>query len=100
MKIPKKLKVGSHTYTIITEKNKGELCEPKYWGKTESRNLKIYLDVNLPTSKQEETLLHEMVHIAFDQAGIDRSDAEEEYLVNAISNQLYAILKDNNLLAK
>lgn len=100
MKIPKKIKVGSYEYSIDMVKGRNELTEPKYLGKTKLEDLKIYIDSDLPQSKQEETFIHEVLHVCFDQAGIKRSEDEEEYLVNAFANQLYPILKDNNLLAK
>lgn len=98
MKIPKKLKVGSHTYTVTIAKGDGELSEPKYWGKTDYKNCSINLKSEIPKSKQEETFIHEILHICFDQAGIERPEPEEEYLVNSIANQLYQILKQNKLI--
>lgn len=98
MKIPKKLKVGQHSFKINITKARDESKGSENWGKTKFSIPTIYLDQELSLSKREETFLHEIIHICFDQAGIDRDEKEEEYLVNAITNQLYPILKANKLI--
>lgn len=98
MKIPKKLKAGGHIYNISLVNGESELANKQWLGKTAISDCKMVLDKSLPQSKLEETFLHEILHICFDLAGIDRSDEKEEFLVNSLSNQLYPILKGNNLL--
>lgn len=98
MNIPKKLKVGGHTYTVNIVKGDNALCSPQYLGRTSHNKNTIDLEEEIPDSKREEVFLHEILHICFDQGGIDREYKEEEYLVNTLSNQLYSILKDNKII--
>lgn len=100
MKIPKTLKIGGHIYKVELSKTRDEKKGDGNWGKTLFSKCKIYVDEHLIQSKQEETFLHELLHVAFDQAGINAEfDKEkEESLVNRISIALYAILKDNKLI--
>jgi len=44
--------------------------------------------------KKEQTLLHEMLHACFNEAGFDEQD---EDVVNRLGIVLYQVLKDNNL---
>lgn len=98
MKIPKKIKVGAHCYTIKITKVRDVAKGSSTWGRTTFAGCNVFLDSELAPSKLEETFIHEILHICFDQAGIVKDEKEEEQLVNAIANQLYPILKNNNLL--
>ena len=100
MKIPKKLKVGAHTYNVEISKTRDEKKGDGNWGKTMYARCQIYLDEHLVPSKQEETFLHEILHVAMDQSGlnVDFDREKEEGIVNRLTAALYPILKENNLL--
>ncbi|MEK6880052.1 MAG: hypothetical protein AABY22_10610 [Nanoarchaeota archaeon] len=94
MKIPKKLKVGGHEYTIritpVTDKAKGS----NNWGRTYHATQEILIDKELSITKQEETFVHEIVHCI---ESFMESNSKENH-VTRFSNGLYQVLKENNLL--
>lgn len=101
MKIPKKLKVGAHLFDVKVTKVKDDAKGTNNWGKTSYARCNMYLDSELSQSRLEETFIHEILHVCFDQAGLQgkyKEESEEENLVNSLANQLYPILKNNNLL--
>jgi hypothetical protein len=103
MKIPKKLKVGGLIYEV--KESEEVTYEGAVWGSTHFSNQKIFLEPNEKQQKKEEAFLHEIIHICLFYCGLSKrlkrlDENLEEDLVIAISNQLYQILKDNNLLRK
>lgn len=59
-------------------------------------DLKIKLDANLPDDRKEETLIHEITHGVFYEAGYEEQD---EGMINRVGKVLYQVIKDNpNLL--
>lgn len=57
---------------------------------------KIYIADNLPPDKKRETLLHEIMHIIYQNCYLQPGD-EEERVVSALSTGLYQVLADNFL---
>lgn len=100
MKIPSKLKVGAHTFTVRKANARDAEKGSDYWGKTDYSNATITIDNEVQQSKMEEVLLHEILHVCFDHSGLNvkYDRGEEENIVNALSNQLYMILKVNKLI--
>lgn len=101
MKIPKKVRLGGHEYTVTVVKVRDEKKGSHLWGKTDLNHNTILLDTELAQSRMEETFWHEILHVCFNQAGIELEKAgedKEEYLVNALAPQLYAVLKENKLV--
>ena len=101
MKIPKTLKVGGIVYKIIEKKMlDGE--ESKFSGVAKHRQaeIKIALSDNegMPYDRQkyEECFMHELLHCVDD---IYNNQAIEEKMIDRLSQGLYQVLKDNNLLA-
>lgn len=54
----------------------------------------IYIRNDLPIDKKMETLLHEVMHTVYMNAGLQPGD-EEEKVVTALSSGVYQFLKDN-----
>ena len=54
----------------------------------------IYIRNDLPIDKKYETLLHEVIHAVYMNAGLQPGD-EEEKVVTALSSGIYQFLKDN-----
>lgn len=54
----------------------------------------IYVRKDLPVDKKYETLLHEVLHAVYMNAGLQQGD-DEEKIVTALSSGLYQFLKDN-----
>ena len=54
----------------------------------------IYVRKDLPLDKKMETLLHEVIHAVYMNAGLQPGD-DEEKVVTALSSGIYQFLKDN-----
>mgnify|MGYP001578519050 CR=1 FL=1 len=85
-------------YDVEVTKTRDEAKGQNNWGKTLLGKCKIYLDDDICQSRREETFIHEILHLCTNQAGLDLEFKQEENIVNAISNALYPILKENKLL--
>lgn len=57
---------------------------------------KIFINKDLPDSRKRQTLLHEAIHIIYDNTGLEPGDSEER-VVKTISAGLFQILEDNNM---
>jgi hypothetical protein len=88
MIIPKSLKIGGHIYKIIQD-DTGEDLGFTYTGK-----LEIHLDKEMKKSQKEAILLHEIFHCL--NTTFDKGDRHA--ILDSIAEQLYQVLKDNNLL--
>lgn len=100
MRIPNKVKIGAHEYEVIQRSDEGE--NDKRFGHCYSRNLKIYIDGTVPSTQQEETLIHEALHAICEQVYAfprnDAGNADEERIVQSLGHGIYHFLKENNLL--
>lgn len=102
MIIPETLKIGGLTWKV--EHHKGVANEGGVFGSTHFKYATIYLDPENSQERDEQTFLHELLHVAFDHGGLNSREpfntkANQEMLIDALANGLYGILKDNNLLA-
>ena len=86
MKIPNRLKIGAHIYTVIVTD-----LETKY-GLHDCSSATITIDASLPDSRKGSTLLHEVLHAL--NSELDHA------LLDSLSEQIYQVLSDNDLLAK
>ena len=93
-KIPTKLRVFGHTYSVTIGELDGEGAN--IYGICLHREKKIILSNKNTYSQNEATLLHEVIHVISDSfaAGL------EEKQVQAIASGLYSVLKDNEKLLK
>ncbi len=64
-----------------------------YAGSCSEANSEIKLLKSLSKTKKEQTLVHEILHACFYEAGFDEHD---EDVINRVSNVLYQVLKDND----
>lgn len=95
MKIPKKLKIGGHTYEVRFAKG-GKHLSLDASGITNSKgNLVIEINSDECRSEQEATLLHEIMHALNAQWN---SNDTLHTLMEATSQQLYQVLSDNKML--
>ena len=94
MKIPNKIHFCGKDYIVEIVKN---LDGRDNWGRTSLEEQKIYLEKDTHSQKQEETFIHELIHIAYRNIKSNLEEKEEENLVKAWSKNIYGILKDNNL---
>lgn len=88
---PKRLKIGGHDYEIKLVKGLSALGLTDY-----NKNI-ISIDEDSVESARWATLIHEILHATNATWGDTR---EGHTLLESISQQLYQVLSDNNLLNK
>ena len=89
MKIPKNLKIGGHTIKVEISHLENDNGISDF-----EKNLITICDT-LPQDQKESTLFHEMMHF------MNSTFSENQLnhlLLDSLAEQLYQILKDNNLL--
>jgi hypothetical protein len=89
MKIPNKLKIGGHTYTV---EQKSEL---ENMGETHYKKCKILIDSTMSQSNKEATLIHEAFHVMNTTLG---GSQMSHALLDSLSEQMYQFLSENKLL--
>lgn len=103
MSIPKKITIGGFDWTV--EHSKDVTNEGQVFGSIHYRTLKIFIDPAAPEQKQEQTLLHEIIHACVWQCGLDRrfdnkEIISEEDVVHSLSMTLYPALRQLGFLRK
>ena len=93
MKIPKKLKIGGFIYNISIKKRMDDDGISNIGTHYQYRQ-KIWLDKDCHPQQQEETLIHEIIE-AINSANEIKLEHSQ---ISVLANQLYQVLKDNNLL--
>ena len=91
MKIPKRIKIGGHWFTIEYSNGDKGFRDSRFKG---SWNNIIVLNKGLKQSKRESVLLHEIIHEISWQNDLDL----KEETVSTIAEGLYQVLVDNKLL--
>ncbi|PGC80277.1 ImmA/IrrE family metallo-endopeptidase [Bacillus toyonensis] len=88
------VKIGGVSYGL--EEVEGLAKEHQVLGHILYDDLKIKLDASMPQDRKEETLIHEITHGIFYEAGYEEQD---EDMINRVGKVLYQVIKDNpNLL--
>ncbi len=94
MKIPKKIKIYGKTYAIEFRNNRGARDGVDAAASCSTWSQTIFIDNDQCIEGQEESLFHEVVEIISKE-----SDFRWDHsTITILSNLLYQILKDNNLL--
>jgi len=103
MKIPKSIKIGPQRYTIVERLNDfdGALNDGSYGYTIEASNI-IVLRSDIPITKKQVVLLHEIFHAirmvndAFPKPKKDDDYEDwEHYFIALWDNNLLAVLKEN-----
>lgn len=85
-----KVKIGGIVYSVeIKEDLVGHTGN---WGETNLKKTTIVLDSNMSKQRTDQTLVHEIVHGIFEEAGFE----QDEDKVNRLGIVLYQVLKDND----
>lgn len=84
---PKELKIGAHKIKIVFR-------EMEDCGQWEETSGEIVINSRLPKSRQESTLIHEIIHVCNSTLSESR---EGHSLQDSLAEQLYQVLKDNKL---
>ncbi|ANE40221.1 hypothetical protein KC291_15020 [Listeria monocytogenes] len=95
MNLPSSVKIGAINYRIQEkEVVDNELTN---WGLCVLHDNHIEVLASLSEERKEQTLIHEILHAIFCEAGFGEQD---EDLINRVGIVLYQVLKDNNLFHK
>lgn len=103
MIIPEKLKIIGFDWTVEkNDKSKDVTYQGSCYGSTHQGTQKIFLNPDDPIQKSEQVLIHEIMHAIWWQMGLNErykkeKDIEEE-VITTISQGLYQVLKDNDML--
>lgn len=90
MLIPNKVKIGGHILDVIVTNNCDNIsCDTI--GRTCLAKNTIWINANYPKSRQEEALLHEMVHNML----YDLKEEQNEALVERLGSYLHMAVIDN-----
>lgn len=96
MKLPKHVTVGPHRYRIRSTGKRTLLKLQGLMGQTDSRSNEIHVSPQQSDDQQADTLLHEILHAAYDQTSLRHLDAEgEEAVVSALAPILLGVLRNN-----
>lgn len=96
MVIPKKIHFAGQNYKVSEVSNL--TSDDGVWGRTDFYNCLIDIDKDLAVGFKEETLIHELMHIAYWHTSNKLTKEGEEDIIKPWSLNIYGILKDNNLL--
>ena len=93
MKIPRQLKIGGILYNIVfKDTHRGE--QKMHCGYCNTENCEITLDNTLDIQAQESTLIHEVIEAINYNNNLNLKHNQ----IMVLENNLYQVLKDNNLL--
>jgi hypothetical protein len=95
MRIPSSLKIGNHWVKVILDEDLRDAHE--LMGASKYSADKIKLDKLMPLTHQEETFLHEVLHLLLSAIVEDEmlSKNQQELVVSVLSAGLYQVIKDN-----
>jgi hypothetical protein len=106
MSAPKKVILGPFAYKVIVDESRVKQLEEhensELFAMTLLDSLEIVLHPSSAPMVQREKLLHELLHVVFDNTGISNrfSDRTEEQLVRALSPALFDLLRENPELVR
>ena len=69
-------------------------------GMTDFKRTTIYVDVSLPSERQEVVLWHELLHALCDLTGLGLGHDVEERVVDALAPALFQVLEENDHISK
>jgi hypothetical protein len=93
MRMPKRVKVGPFTYQIKTVP--GLLDERHIYGECDSRKHEISISDEMTGPLTAETLIHELMHAAWETGSIGIEGLTEEKVIRILATQFAAIIRDN-----
>lgn len=92
------IRVAGLEYTVRLSDHPGDFSNHMLMGEVDYENCTVTIDSRLSARKQQQTFIHELTHIIVEGEELSkRKDVNERY-VTRVSNILYAILADNNML--
>lgn len=91
MNIPDKIKVGGHWLDVIVT-NDPAVIEHNQIGRTVLGKNTIWINSDYPQSRQEEALLHEVLHNCF----FDIEEEQDEAMIERLGKIMYQVIVDNS----
>lgn len=85
-----RVKVGGVNYRV--EEVPYLIADQELWGQILMRDAKIQVDSSLGDDRKSQTLIHELTHAIFLEAGYKDQD---EDMINRVSIVLHQVLQDN-----
>lgn len=89
-----KVKVGGLEYTIKEKPVVEVYSDKNCYGSCDRDNLLIELSNGVPKVRKDQVLIHEIMHAAMDEAGLELDN--EEFIVTHLSKVWYQVLKEND----
>jgi len=93
--IPKRVKIGGHLLDIEFTNDCSKIDYNEIGKTCLGKNI-IKINKNYPKSRQEECLLHEIIHNCL----FDLDEEQDESMVTRLGTMLYSIIKDNPKMFK
>lgn len=93
--LPERVIVAGVEYSVEEVDNVIINGSANYVGSCSYTDTKIEILNSLSKTKKEQTLVHEVLHACFNEAGFNE---QEEDVINRVSNVLYQVLKDNKFM--
>ncbi|WP_421000040.1 hypothetical protein ACOJIU_12645 [Carnobacterium maltaromaticum] len=94
--IIKTIKVAGVTYNIVEKPFIDIDGSRDYQGVCIYPKLEIAILSDISQERKEQTLVHELTHAMFYEAGFEGQDEQDEEMISRFSNVLYQVLKDND----
>lgn len=89
---PKNIKIGAVDYTI----HKLSVKDNSQYGACIYRHQRIYLTPNMTHQQASDTLLHEVMHAIWNEAGLEHiPDLNEETIIRTMATWLRMVIVDN-----
>src|SRR3990167_4626607 len=100
MQLPGTLKMGGAQWQLDTTLEAATvLSDNGDYGQTDEAKQRIRIDVGKPSDKVGESLLHEVIH-AIHAAYFTPSERPDEAYIKTFTAGLFAVLRDNPLVAQ
>lgn len=100
MALPKKLKIGSQTYSVTQVKNPKSINGDSVFAEHNYQTLSIKVDKDLNERLKELYLVHEVLHGLFQSQEINLEGDREEYVVTNLTHGITSFIKDNPTFIK
>ncbi len=93
--LPKSVRVGPFDYEVV--QSEGLLQEHDHFGKALAGSLRLLLDSSLHLQRQQETLIHEVIHaILFTyKSALEGTDEERERYAKLLASALLQVIQDS-----
>lgn len=93
--LPKKIHYSGFDYEVIEVER---LDGRETWGRTSFESQTIHIEKGISFQRKMQTLIHEILHIAYHHTSNVLDDKTEEDIVTTWSVNIYGILEDNGFL--